>query len=98
MRFLCLLSPKFMSSFRKIVGAVSKINSLRKSEQKSENPDKGDIIEQVAFADLIFDWYSNYGVVYASKSFMYYLGHEDGTFQKRDIEKIQISSVMYTHQ
>ena len=44
--FLPLLSPNFMPSFRKIVRAVSEINSLR----TYEHTDKGDPIEPVAFA------------------------------------------------
>ena len=47
-RAICLplLSPNFMPSFRKTVGAVSEINSL----DTNEHTDKGDITEPVAFA------------------------------------------------
>ena len=47
--FLPLLSPNFMPSFRKIVGAVSEINSLLTNELTYI----GDPIEPVAFAGSI---------------------------------------------
>ena len=47
--FLPLLSPNFMPSFRKIVGAVSEINSLLTYGHQG----KGDITEPVAFAGSI---------------------------------------------
>ena len=52
--FLPLLSPNFMPSFRKIVGAVSEINSLRTHERTDERTNKGEIIEPVAFAGSIY--------------------------------------------
>ena len=45
--------PNFMPSFRKIVGAVSEINSLR----TSGHMDKGDITEPVAFTGSILNQY-----------------------------------------
>ena len=51
--FLPLLSPKFMPSFRKIVGAVSEINSLDPNIRTYIHPHKGDLIEPVAFAGSI---------------------------------------------
>ena len=51
--FLPLLSPNFMSSFRKIVGAVSEINSLHTSIHPYIHTYKGDPIEPVDFAGSI---------------------------------------------
>ena len=51
--FLPLLSPNFMPSFRKIIGAVSEINSLHTSIHTYIHPYKGDPIEPVAFAGSI---------------------------------------------
>ena len=52
--FLPLLSPNFMPSFRKILDAVSEINSLQKSGRTNWRMDKGDITEPVAFAGSIW--------------------------------------------
>ena len=44
-----------MPSFRKIVGTVSEINSLHTYIHPHIHPNKGDIIEPVAFAGSIYD-------------------------------------------
>ena len=47
--FLQLLTPNFMPSFGKILGAVSEINCVTDARTDART-DKGDIIEPVAFA------------------------------------------------
>ena len=51
--FLTLLYPNFMPSFRKIVGAIFRDQFVRYIHTYI-HPDKGDLIEPVAFAGSIY--------------------------------------------
>ena len=84
--FLPLLSPNFMPSFRKIVRAVSEINSLDTYIHPYIHTSKGETIEPVAFAGSTSAPWNNEPAPFRSLSAIFWGKIFLGTHKKKFFE------------